>query len=155
MPEILARCQTKSIAPEAFQTLATRYVMACMKTIGEIRRDNLEILLLQFGSLANLNEKLELARTDSTLSQIRNRSTSSRGKPRAMGDDLARKIEAALDLDPGWMDNVQYPPDTRQHRIQHVLQVMESMEDWQVDQAVKIVDTIAEPAPRNGTTHGT
>ena len=129
--------------------------MACMKTIGEIRRDNLEILLLQFRSLADLNEKLELARTDSTLSQIRNRSTSSRGKPRAMGDDLARKIEAALNLDSGWMDNVQYPPDTRQHRIQHVLQVMELMEDWQVDQTVKIVDTIAEPAPRNGTNHGT
>lgn len=126
-----------------------------MKTIGEIRRDNLEILLLRFDSLADLNEKLELARTDSTLSQIRNRSTSSRGKPRAMGDPMARKIEAALKLDPGWMDNVQYPPDSRHHRIQHVLQVMESMEDWQVDQAVKIVDTIAEPAPRNGTNDGT
>lgn len=144
-----------SIALAVFSTLAGRYVIPCMKTIGEIRRDNLEILLLQFRSLADLNEKLELARTDSTLSQIRNRSTSSRGKPRAMGEPLARKIEVALKLEPGWMDNVQYAPDTRQHRIQHVLQVMESMEDWQVDQAVKIVDTIAEPAPRNGTNIGT
>jgi hypothetical protein len=119
-----------------------------MKTVGEIRRDNLEQLIRQHGSLAELNDKLALTRTDATLSQIRNQSLSSRGKRRSMGDELARRIERALGLEAGWMDNVHYATDDRQLRIQHALAVMESMEDWQVDQAIKILDTIAEPAPK-------
>ena len=119
-----------------------------MKTVGEIRRDNLEQLIQTHGSLAELNDKLGLARTDATLSQIRNQSLSSRGKRRAMGDELARRIEQTLGLEVGWMDNAQYPLDDRHSRIKHALAVMEQMQDWQVDQAIKILDTIAEPSPR-------
>lgn len=124
-----------------------------MKTVGEIRRDNLEQLIKQHGSLAQLNERIGLARTDATLSQIRNQSLSARGKPRSMGDELARRIELKLGLEVGWMDNLQYPIDDRHARIQHAVAVMEHMQDWQVDQAIKILDTIAEPTPRvaNGT----
>ena len=119
-----------------------------MRTVGEIRRNNLEELIRQHGSLAELNDKLALPRTDATLSQIRNQSLSSRGKRRSMGDELARRIESALGLEVGWMDNTHYPADDRHSRIQHALAVMEHMQDWQVDQAIKILDTIAEPSPR-------
>lgn len=35
-------------------------------------------------------------------------------------------------------------------RIAHVLKLMEAMPEYKVDQAVKIMDTIAEPAPNGG-----
>ncbi len=126
-----------------------------MKTVSQIRRDNLLLLLERHGSLANLNEKLELARTDATLSQIKNQSTTSRGNPKMMGDTMARRIEAALGLEEGWMDNGQTPPTYRQERIAHAAKAMEHMNDYQFDQTVKIIDTLAEqPATdKNGTDH--
>jgi hypothetical protein len=36
-------------------------------------------------------------------------------------------------------------------RIAHVLKVMEAMPEYKVDQAVKIIDTIAEPVPNGDT----
>lgn len=123
-----------------------------MRTISEIRHSNLLLLLEEHGSLAELNDKLRLPRTDATLSQIKNRSPDSKtGKPRVMGDILARRLEAALGLDEGWMDNAQYRAGTREARVAMALQVMERMPDWQVDQAIKILDTIAEPSPLTGT----
>jgi hypothetical protein len=124
--------------------------MDWMKTVGQIRRENLLLLLQTHGSLANLNEKLELPRTDATLSQIKNQSITSRGKPKMMGVTLARRIENMLKLDPGWMDKDQLPPSYRQQRIDHALKVMAHMEDWQIDQAIKIIDTVAQPAPKSG-----
>lgn len=118
-----------------------------MKTVSETRRANLLLLLAEHGSLANLNEKLGLLRTDATLSQIKNQSTTSRGKPKAMGVTMARRIERALDLASGWMDNSQLPVSYRQQRIDHAVKIMEGMADWQVDQVVKIVTAIAEPTP--------
>ena len=119
-----------------------------MKTIGEIRLDNLLELIEDHGSLAQLNELMGLARTDATLSQIKNRSLDSKTKkPRAMGDPLARRLEKACGKEPGWMDNVHYPRSSRGARMEHALRVMEQMDDWQVDQAVKILDAIAEPPP--------
>jgi hypothetical protein len=125
-----------------------------MKTVGQTRRENLLLLIKKHGSLANLNELLDLPRTDATLSQIKNASVGSRGKPRAMGVTLARRIEARLQLPSGWMDNDQTPPSYRQQRIEHALKIMEEMADYQLDQAVKIIDTLAEPThPHNGTEH--
>lgn len=138
-----------SIAHRELAGFAPRHVISGMKTIADIRRDNLLLLLREFGSLAELNDRLGLARTDATLSQIKNRSLDSKSKkPRAMGDEMARRIESSLKRDVGWMDNVHYSSTAKGSRIEHALRVMESMEDWQVDQAVKILDTIAEPAPR-------
>lgn len=45
----------------------------------------------------------------------------------------------------------EYP--VKDPRIAHVLKVMESMPEYKVDQAVKIIDTIAEPAPNGDTGH--
>lgn len=76
-----------------------------MKTIQEIRRENLNFLIEQYGSLANLNSVLGRSRTDGTLSQIRNAAINkSSGKRRAMGNAVAREIEKILNLGYGWMD---------------------------------------------------
>lgn len=152
MPNI-STVPSNLIAPCALVFLASGYPIAGMKTVSQIRRENLLLLLEEHGSLANLNERLGLPRTDATLSQIKNQSTTSRGKPKMMGDTIARRIEGALDLPQGWMDNDQTPKSSRQLRIEHALKAMEQMEDHQLDQAVKIIDTLAEPAaPRgNGT----
>jgi hypothetical protein len=145
-----------SIASAQFQSLAGGYLMLPMQTVAETRRQRLAMLVARFGdSLAQLNEALGLDRTDATLSQIRTQAKHSKtGKPRAMGDDLARKIEERLELPEGWMDT---PPDLtykpNDERIRRAMEVMESMPGWQVDQAVKIIDTLAEPADKsNGTT---
>lgn len=38
-------------------------------------------------------------------------------------------------------------------RINHIIKIMQNMPDYKVDQAVSIIDTIAQPAPSNGTNH--
>ena len=76
-----------------------------MKTIAEIRLDNLEALLIEMGT----QEKLaEVGETSSVyLSQIRNRAANVKsGKLRTMGDDMARKLEAGCKKEVGWMDNI-------------------------------------------------
>ncbi len=127
--------------------------MVCMKTVGQIRRENLLSLEKKHGSLAELNQLLELPRPDSTLSQIKNQSMSSRGKPRMMGSVLARRIESRLNLPDGWMDNDHNPPSYRQQRIEVALKAMEQLPDDQLDRAIKILDTLAEPPSqaRSGT----
>lgn len=74
-----------------------------MKTISEIRLDNLEILIAEKGTL----EALATAAGSSSvyLSQIRNGATDQKtGKPRQMGNAIARRLEAACDRPKGWMD---------------------------------------------------
>lgn len=76
-----------------------------MKTSTEIRRENLNILIERYGSIANLNAQLGRNRKDATLSQIRKGSVhSGTGRPRIMGDTMAREIETKLSLGYGWMD---------------------------------------------------
>jgi hypothetical protein len=123
-----------------------------VQTIDKTRRERLELLIEEFGSIAALNVAMGMDRTDATFSQIRNQAAHSKtGKPRSMGDDLARRIEAALGKSEGWMDTPPGYPQLDDQRIAHVLKIMESMPDWQLDQAVKIVDTLAQPARKNGT----
>lgn len=79
-----------------------------MKTAEENRRDWLEKLITESGSIASLNTRLDRDRTDATLSQIRNKSAHHKsGKPRNMGSDIAREIEEKLGLERGTLD---YPP---------------------------------------------
>lgn len=87
-----------------------------MKTSTEIRRENLNILIERYGSIANLNAQLGRNRKDATLSQIRKGSVhSGTGRPRIMGDTMAREIETKLSLGYGWMDadhsNEAFPED--------------------------------------------
>lgn len=76
---------------------------ARMQTNDEVRRLNLEIAIKRAGTAAKL---AEAAKTSAAyLSQIKNRTPDSKsGTPKTMGDDMARRIEAAIGEQPGWMD---------------------------------------------------
>jgi hypothetical protein len=78
-----------------------------MKTIAEIRRENLQVLIDQVGTIADVNERMHWDRTDPRLTRIRNANIrGDRGKPFQMGDAMAREIERQFGLEDGWMDNV-------------------------------------------------
>lgn len=147
-----------SIANVQFACLAYGDVMAAMQTISETRLIRLQMLVKKHGeSLANLNEALGLDRTDATLSQIRTKAPHSKtGKPRVMGDELARKIEDKLLLGHGWMDT---PPSYAELHGEEdprtkVMLLMEGMPPDQWATVVRLVDAIAQPTPsKNGTEH--
>ena len=74
-----------------------------MKTIDEIRLDNLLLAIGRAGTATALAEKSGLSAA--YISQIKNRQPDSKtGKPKNMGDDAARKIETGLGEMRGWMD---------------------------------------------------
>jgi hypothetical protein len=77
-----------------------------MKTIDEIRLANLELAIERMGGVAaKLAAAADLA--PAYISQIRTRSPDTKtGKPRGLGAEAARKIEAAIGEGPGWMDAV-------------------------------------------------
>ena len=112
------------------------------------------MLVERHGSLAALNEALDMPRTDATLSQIKNQSPHAKtGKPRSMGDDLARKIEAKLRMEPGWMDT---PPTYAELNgeadpISKALGILRAMEPELRYQAVRLLDALAEPHEPNGS----
>lgn len=128
-----------------------------MQTASETRRMRLAMLVKQHGnSLAQLNEALGLDRTDATLSQIRTQAPHSKtGKPRVMGDELARKIEERLSLGHGWMDT---PPSYAELHGENdprskALAVFESLPPDQWGTALRLLDALAQPAKKNGTEH--
>jgi hypothetical protein len=146
MRALLAMREGIAIAMREFLFLPPGYRMEGMKTIAEIRRDNLMILIGEQGSMAALNEKIGLVRTDATLSQIKNQSPDSKtGVPKAMGDAFARRIETQLCLEPGWMDNVHTYSSPKRAAA---MAIMENMDDRQLDQAYKILHALAEPHPK-------
>lgn len=74
-----------------------------VRTIADIRHANLLLLIHRVGTVKSLAEKLD--RSYGQVSQLKNRSKHSKtGQPRDIGDDMARHIEARLDLQVGWMD---------------------------------------------------
>lgn len=74
-----------------------------MKTIDEIRRDNLLIAIERCGTMTALAEAAKVSAP--YLSQIKNKTPESKtGKPKGMGNDVARKIEKALKEPEGWID---------------------------------------------------
>jgi SOS-response transcriptional repressor LexA len=76
---------------------------AQMQTNDEVRRQNLLVAIERTGSAAKL---AALSNTSPAyLSQIKNRTPDSKtGTPKTMGDDMARRIEAAIEEPIGWMD---------------------------------------------------
>lgn len=76
-----------------------------MKTIADIRLENLELLVVEFGTQ---DKVAELAETSPVyLSQLRNKAPDSKtGKLRQIGDPMARKLELGCRKEVGWMDNV-------------------------------------------------
>lgn len=95
--------------------------MVTMKTVEEIRHERLLSLIASYGSIAELNVALGRTRTDSTLSQLKNKSADSKtGVPKMMGKAQARRIEATLALPVGWMDT------SADHQQQPSMRVAES-----------------------------
>ena len=93
-----------------------------MKTVDEIRRENLAILIAEAGSQTALSQKT--GKAPAQISQWLNASVKSgSGKPRVMGNAMARQMEAVLGKPTGWMDqqntqdaqlvNIEPGPDTR------------------------------------------
>ena len=130
--------------------------MKTMQTVSETRLIRLKMLIKRYNDkLADLNEAIGLVRTDSTLSQIHNQSVhSTTGTPRAMGDVLARRIEKALNLERGWMDT---PPSYEElsganDMRAKALAVMEAMPEDQWATALRLLDALAKPTAKNGTT---
>lgn len=67
-----------------------------------VRLHNLELLVAEAGSAAALARRA--GTSESYLSQIRNQLTTPKGTPRGVGDNLASKLERAMDKPHGWMD---------------------------------------------------
>lgn len=75
-----------------------------MKTTKQNRRENLEILVAEVGTLDAVADKADLPNTV-YLSQIRNMTPiASTGNPRNMGDKIAAALEKAFGKPVGWMD---------------------------------------------------
>lgn len=144
-----------SIALAKFANLFFGYPISTMKTIAETRRIRLDMLVKLHGdSLAKLNEVLGLDRTDATLSQIRTQAKHSKtGKPRSMGDDLARRIENTLLLERGWMDTPPTPSEQYGHHDTRAM-VMEAMDNLPQEHhatVLRLVNALVQPAAQNGT----
>lgn len=83
------------------------------------------------------------------------------GKSKTMEAGNLLAAAKLLGVDPTWLATgvgikhlrPTLPGDYRQARIEHALKVMEQMTDYQVDQAVQIIDTLAQPLDKNGTTN--
>lgn len=74
-----------------------------MKTIDEIRLENLLTAIGRAGTATALAERSGLSAA--YISQIKNRQPDSKtGKPKNMGDEAARKVEAGIGEKRGWMD---------------------------------------------------
>ncbi|MDB5822213.1 MAG: putative phage repressor [Herminiimonas sp.] len=74
-----------------------------MKTNDEIRRENLAIAVGRMGKATTLATKAGVA--PAYLSQLKAKTKEQKtGTPKAMGDDVARRIEKAIGELPGWMD---------------------------------------------------
>lgn len=112
------KCNTKSHIP-LFSVLV---LSAVMKTISQIRRENLELLIE--GTISKtareLSERCEVSAA--YLSQIKGEHKETKtGKPKTMGDDIARRLEAGMGKPEGWMDqdrsesggNTELGPDIR------------------------------------------
>lgn len=77
-----------------------------MKTIEEIRRHNIKLLIAKSGSNVALAEKIN--KSAAQVSQWSNASRDSlSGRPRSISSDACREIESVLGLEVGWLDNNQ------------------------------------------------
>lgn len=91
-------------SPGLIAALSQRLFTCGMQTIDQIRHANFLLLLASVGGSGRaMAERIGISAAQ--VSQIKNQSPHSiTGRPRIIGDDLARKIEAALDLQAGAMD---------------------------------------------------
>lgn len=110
--------------------------------IKEIRRNNLAVLIGD-GTQAEFAEKTGM--DAGHVSQIINRS-------RNMGDKVARKLEARLELPVGWMDapKMLYETRDRDEPLKRGIAILTAMEPEVRHRAVKILAAMSEPVGSNG-----
>jgi len=84
-----------------FQTKQNSVVINNMD-IKDIRRDNLRILIEEFGSAKKLSDATDT--NPNYISQVLNMHTTPEGKKRGMGSILARRLEEKANKELGWMD---------------------------------------------------
>lgn len=88
----------------SFILLAKGSQMPQMKTCSEIRHENLLKVIEEAGSLQVVADRLD--KSHAQISQLKTQAKhSNTGKPRVIGDDMARLIEEKFELEVGWMDN--------------------------------------------------
>jgi hypothetical protein len=110
MPNLKRRASSKQ-APRFFRDLSGPLEIHGVRKVEDVRRENLEILILEYGTMDAL---AEAANTSSVyLSQVRRQAIDVKtGRPRQMGPQIARRLEAAKPhpKPDGWMD-VQRTPE--------------------------------------------
>ena len=112
--------------------------------MSEIRKENLELLISELGSLkavAELGDTSEIY-----LSQIRNGAIDQKtGKPRSMGNKIARRLESGRSL--GWMDESHRTDPMQQYldQIEGMLNVIPESQ-WEAA-ALSAVKSIAKFLP--------
>lgn len=127
-----------------------------MQPVEETRRNRLRILVSQSGSMAELCQKLGYARTETaTLTRILNANIrhDRDGKPYNMGGPMARQIEEKLNLESGWMDT---PPSYAELHGENdvrakAMAIIEQMPPEQWATALRLLDALAQPAAKTGT----
>lgn len=123
-----------------------------MQTVHETRRDRLSQLLKKYSTYAALNDALGWTRTDSKLSRIKNANTRTDrdGKVFQMGDAIAREIETKLGLEEGWMDTPLSYSEIHNEEDPRalVMSLMEAMPSSEWATVVRLVDALAQPAPK-------
>jgi len=116
--------------------------------IKQIRLRNLRMLVREAGTIANL------ARLSSTapayLSQILNSLPTSTGRPRSVGDKLARKLESAMDKPYGWMDQANQARSEASgsaQQVNYVPLIDESLVSSYTSRTLSVRDEKAEHIP--------
>lgn len=128
-----------------------------VKPVEETRRERLQALIREHGNTTALVVRIALPEINaSRLSRIANANVrhDRGGAVYVMGSEVARSIETSLGLETGWMDTpltwaeMHGQEDPRAK----VLQLMDAMPPDQWATAVRLLDALAQPAARNGTT---
>lgn len=86
-------------------------LLARMDQIADIRHRNLLVLIEEAGSAAELARKTGVQAA--YISQVKNRTPTPSGRPRGIGDDIARQLEAGMGKSIGWMDQSELSPAER------------------------------------------
>ena len=131
-----------------------------VKTVEETRRERLQLLIRQHGSITALVEQIAMPEiNNSKVSRIANANVrhDRGGAVYVMGSEVARAIETSLGLETGWMDTPLTWAEAlgQEDPRAKVMQLMEAMPPDQWSTAVRLLDALAQPAARNGTTGNT
>lgn len=111
-----------------------------MKTCSEIRLENLERLIDEFGTIEKICENAGVS--SGYLSQIRTKAPDSKTKrARVMGDDTARRLEEGNGKERGWMDHDhgEKPPlyATNDPLVARAMRIMEPMPIYAKEQEIR------------------